>query len=77
MLVTKDKVCQVDVHIAPAAKVSAKVQDYYNVQLHSEMIQIMELYCGPFSLSAVSFFSQVHSTLHSVLFGAADDLASA
>lgn len=56
VLVTKDKVCQVYIHIVPAAEVSAKVKIGYSVQLHSEMIQSMELHCGPFSLSAVSFF---------------------
>lgn len=55
VLVTKDKVCQGCIHIAPAAEVSAKEKDGYSVQLHSEMMQSMELHCGPLSLSAVSF----------------------
>lgn len=57
VLVTKDKVWQVYVHIAPAAKVSAKVKGDHNMQLHSEMRQRMELHRGPLSLSAVSFFT--------------------
>lgn len=56
VLVMKDKVWKVYVHIAPAAGVSAKVTDDHSMQLHSEIIQSMGLHCGPLSLGALSFF---------------------